>query len=242
MEQKDVGIGGFGVVLALLALAALFMVAPTKAGEVKTGFGLNCGKLVGDGYWTQEGLPYDMDRCGESVILQYVGKTRIKWLDYSVGAFYRRGPTVSGEYVSDECYGARQFSGGAPVVIGGVTMGACDRRYHAKEVFDKSHGLTFTFNPTWKINRDFSTSLGVGASLFHATTKVAWDHTKGVCALTNCDDGIWKKTGLSPYMEVTAKYGNVFVTAYRADMERSADAAGSSNGNEGLVAGYTFKF
>lgn len=238
--ERD-GLGAFSVMLAFLVLLALFIAAPAKA-EVRAGLGVNCGNLVGDGYWVQEGLPYQMTECQTVFSLQYIGRTRTKWLDYGIGLAYRKGPKTKGEYVSDECYGARQFSGGGTIVIGTTTMGACDRRWHLANTEIRTRAITITLNPTMRINSRLSFSTGIGASLHHTSTSVSWDHTKGVCAISQCDDAVFKKTGLSPYLELTAKYGDVFLTAYNAPMERDGDAAGAANGNRGIIGGYVFNF
>lgn len=218
--------GAFSILLAFLMLLALFLTSPAKAGEIRVGAGINCGDLVGDGAWTQEGLPYEMIRCKEAIAIQYVGNTKIYWLDYAVGGFYRRGTKVHGEYISDGCYGSGTFSGAG-----------CTPYLAAIET--KAIGMTFTINPTWKVTHKFSLSTAIGASVFQANTKAVLENPRGSCPAGPCAGYWFRRGGISPYMELTAKYGQWFMTAYSAPLEFAPETP--SHGNEGVVAGYSFK-
>ena len=223
----DRDIGAFSVLLAFIMLLVLFLAAPVAAREIRVGGGINCGDLVGDGAWTQEGLPYEMTRCREAIAIQYVGNTRIRWLEYAVGGFYRRGTQVQGEYVSDTCYGAGTFSGPG-----------C---HHYKALIQtKVIGFTFTVNPTWRVTHKFSLSTAVGASVFQANTKAVLENPLGSCPAGPCAGYWFRRGGVSPYMEATAKYGQWYLTAYSAPLEYAPETP--SHGNEGLIAGYAFKF
>lgn len=228
----DRDIGAFSVLLAFIMLLVLFLAAPATAGEIRVGGGINCGDLVGDGAWIQQGLPHEITRCKEALTINYVGNTGIYWLDWSVGGFYRRGTQIKGEYVSDNCYGAGVFEGS----VGGVSC-----HHYRALIQTKVIGITFTVNPIWRITHKFSLSPGVGVSVFGAQTKAVLDNPKGVCPDDKPCHGHWfRRGGVSPYIDLTAKYGQWFITAFSAPLEFAPETP--SHGNEGLIAGYAFKF
>lgn len=222
----------------VLALAATMGAA--HADELRIGVGRNYGMLIpeidGVGSWVQDGLANGINNHdGRTITLQYIGRTRLAWLDYGLGAAYRSGPESSGQFVGDACYSRRQFSGGALKQSGALMMADCDSRYHAKRVSTDTFALTFTVNPTWRVTDAFSLSAGLGVSAYSSQVSIEWDYTQGDCTRGVCEDSKWKQRGIVPYVEVAATYGRAFATAYYARGERAPESM--SEGNYGFVVG-----
>lgn len=211
-------------------LILLCVFSSAKASETRIGYGYNHGILIpeigGIGSWVQKDSPLDngIEQNGRVIAIQRINNTRISWLDYGIGLAYRTGPTASGGYVSDPCYVAKQFSGGA-----------CDRHYYANLVDTKTTALTVTINPTWRA-KDISFSLGIGVSIHSSQVSTRWDRTKGWCSVGSCEDLTFKERGITPYIETSIKYKSTFITMYYADGERGPESM--SDGNYGIIAGF----
>lgn len=218
----------------------LLLTSNVYADEFRFGSGFNFGTPIGDGIWKQQHLDNEYQNYGLSVSGQYIGNTNIDWLDYSVGFGYRKGATAKGEYITDDCYNKQQYSGGTLINIGGVMVADCDRRYFAKDVSTNVYSMMLTLNPTWRVNKDLSFSSAIGVSIFSATLKMEWDSTKGVCALTYCEEATFRNREIAPYFEGTVKYQSFYLTVYLAWNENAPETP--TFNNYGVIAGYSHRF
>lgn len=217
--------------LLLMGWVCLIIAGPAEASSLDISLGQNYGKEIGPGIWQQEGLDNSIDQGKPSVSIKYVGNTNLSWLDYGVALAYRESPVASGEFVSDDCFNARQFSGGHMTNNGR----ACDRRWYAK-VGQKTLALQLTVVPTWHINRNTSLALGFGYSIFHSVLKMEWE-PRGVCAPVACENSKYRTTDATKYADLTFKYKNAFVTVYGAEDESAPETLSSTN--YGWLVGYS---
>lgn len=206
----------------------LFIIQSAFGDEIRLGAGVNYGKLIGDGIWIQEGLDNHIDNGGSVFAVQYVGRTPISWLDYSIGGASREGPIASGQYVSDDCYNNRQFTGGQMSDVYGTF--ACDRRYNAKRISTKTNAITLTLNPTWRVSKDFSLSTALGISRFSSSLSMEWE---------DGTQATYQKRSIAYYGELTATYTNFFSTIYYAKGEHAPESMADSN--YGFFLGYAIR-
>ena len=190
-----------------VAFFTLFYLSQSSASEIRIGAGKVRANLIGDGIWQQTGLDNKIDNGQSNLAVTFVGNTKIRWLDYGIGFHYINGPVATGEFVSDACYDAKQFSGD---LFGGV--GYCDRRYFAADVSSKTYGINFTVNPTWRPNKNTSLSLGIGGKLFTTKEKLEFDAMRGFCTQTVCETSRYRETAITPYVEATLSYRALFIT------------------------------
>ena len=215
----------------VIAVVYCFLVFSGKAeaSEFRLGYAPmgNHGKMIGDGVWVQSGLDNKIENDQPAYSLTYVGNTHTSWLDYSLGLHYLRGPKASGEYLRhDECYNNRVYSGGN-----------CNDRDFASMVSSETFGVSFTVNPTWRVNKDLAFSSGIGGRLFYTVVRVEFDRTRGASAYLVCDEPAkYREIGITPYAELSATYKRVFATGYYAKDEGAANAMSSAN--YGLMVGY----
>lgn len=221
-------------------LASISSCVNSVRADVRLGAGVNCGVPAGDGVWQQEGSPAVLDECGNAFSLQYVGNTPWVWLDWMTGFSYHKGSTVThGQWVTDDCYNQRRFSGGPVVTWHGKPEFECDLRYHTRFIESTSKAFTLALVPTYK-SGDFTVFASFGFSLFDAETKIEWDDTKGVCSYREggCGTMYHRFKDRSTYMDIGATSGKAFITLYYAPNERGGEAPNS--GNYGLIVGYGF--
>jgi hypothetical protein len=219
-------------VMAMGFLLLLFGQQDASA-EVRIGYGANCGIARGDGFWEQQGQPFERDNCGNVAAVQYVGRTGIGWLDYSVGAAYRTGTSVkNGKWLTDKCYWELRLSSGGP-------GGECDGRIFTDSVESTSRALSFALIPTWRIKKDVSIYTALGATYFRADTKAVFAGGSGMFSDFPHVTNTYRNEGLSLYSELGATYGNLFLTAYLAPNEHGGEHA--EKGMYGLMVGLRFK-
>lgn len=224
----------------LTILAAALLLASFHAcakAEVRLGAGLNCGVPAGDGVWEQKESGAEYDECGNAFSLQYVGQLT-SWLDYMAGFSYRKGSNITdAQWVTDNCYNSKTFSGGQVIDWHGFPEFECDLRYHTRLIESTSKAFTIAIVPTLR-GKDWSVFTSLGVSLFDATTKIEWDETQGVCSYRGCGTNYHRLKNRSTYMDVGFIYKQVFMTLYYVPNERGGEAPNS--GNYGLIAGVRF--
>ena len=205
--------------------------------EVRLGSGVNCGVSV-DGNWAQEGVPYDREECGQALSLQYIGQTSLPWLDYMAGLVYRKGSSVSGEWLTDDCYHARQYHGGRPMSWFAPNVPECDHRFKTSLVETTSQGVMFALVPTYH-EKDWSLYTSLGLNYVQSVTEIEW---AGVSWPTgSIGQGTttveYKTNNLAPYMDFGATYKNLFVTVYYTP---KSGAESPDMGSYGVIAGLKF--
>jgi hypothetical protein len=196
--------------------------------EVRIGYGANCGIARGNGFWEQQGQPYDRDNCSDAAAVQYVGRTPVSWLDWSIGAAYRNGTSIKdGTWLSDNCYWLASCS---PPNHG---------TFHTRVVETKSKAITLTINPTWR-QKNSSVFAALGVSYFNASTTVEGTGTgTGSYAGDPPIRSVFQHTGPSLYLEVGATYRDLFLTTYFSPHEHGGE--NPDTGQYGLIVGLRFK-
>jgi hypothetical protein len=219
------------ILIVVVVLGYLLLAFAAEASELRLGAGKNHGSLIGDGVWQQSGVDNKIENDQPAYSLTYIGNTHTGWLDYGLGLHYLRGPVASGEFLTyDECYNNRQYSGGH--------NGSCDKRDYASSVSSETFAVSFTINPTWRVNRDTALSAAIGGRFFHTVQRVEFDRSRGRGpSLDICDEAAkYRETGITPYAELSVTFKKVFATAYYAKDEGAAQAM--SDANYGLMVGY----